>query len=161
MPLILFNFPQTQLISYITETRFDEDHPLRVYYRYDKPNIVEARKSAIMKAIDERRRLKKLTNDIDLAKQVRIVLEYVEIRPEVSAAVKLKKHCIFDAAVPEDCDPLLSLDFESAIWQASRQPVPTIELETERLTYVLIEPRYDELLGLIADATDGASDNRR
>ena len=24
------------LVSYITETRFDEDHPLRVYYRYDK-----------------------------------------------------------------------------------------------------------------------------
>ena len=161
MPLIMFNFPKTRLVAYVTGTIFDETHLQTVKYRYDSPTILDARSLAIQKVLSERKRLNKMSHgDGSLLKHLRVYLEYLESPREQCQPEKLQHHYIYDGGDSYEDDPLHALDFETALWIAANQNAPTIEVETADLTYIIIARCSTELLALLADTDVKCAVNR-
>lgn len=151
MPLILFNFPKTRLVAYVTETIFDESHLQTVKYRYDSPTILDARSLAIQKALSERIRLNKLSvNGEDLLKHLRVYLEFNQANAKQGQSDDLQRHYIYFGTGTIDDSPLLALDYETALWIAADQNPPTAEVASGDLTFVVIAQCSSELLSLLA-----------
>jgi hypothetical protein len=131
----------------------DKDNPRKVSYRFDEgENILQARESAVQRALLEKKRLNKLIGfDNSLIGRIKLCLEYQEIRPDENPSTQNERHYILDGADGDYDHQLFLLEYESVLFQAAEKQAKIIDVEGTKLPKQMIEQYFKELVGFYDD----------